>query len=185
MEILLLQIMRPARLIPLPKQLSGRVFHEAKDLKPCRGFSLRTMRFPNFGASFAAAKQYAGTPPRRFSHNRAWPAGEACNADHNPWSCVPGFDSYRSVAFAVLAFAAALEAFTALARRSSALNFSARAYPPMRPSALVATDNCVALRLLVIYLLGVFRFMRTFYSVRYGEASLNKGQIIVFMLTGA
>jgi hypothetical protein len=79
----------------------------------------------------------------------------------------------RSVAFAVRAFAAAFDALIALARRSSALNFSARACPPMRPRALIASDTRLILRLLVMYFFGVFPFMLTSYSVRYGEASLT------------
>ena len=86
----------------------------------------------------------------------------------------------RSAAFAVRAFAAAFDALIALARRSSGLNFSARACPPMRPRALIATDTRLILRLLVIYFFGVFLFMWIFYSVRYGEASINNNVFVLF-----
>ena len=79
----------------------------------------------------------------------------------------------RSAAFSVRAFAAAFDALIALARRSSALIFSARAWPPMRPRALIASDTRLILRPLVMYLLGVFRFIRASYTVRHGDTTVH------------
>jgi hypothetical protein len=48
------------------------------------------------------------------------------------------FWAFLSFAFRVLAFAAALEALVAIARRSSGVSFLALVWPPMRPSSAAA-----------------------------------------------
>jgi|HubBroStandDraft_4_1064222.scaffolds.fasta_scaffold01361_5 hypothetical protein len=102
-----------------------------------------------------------------------------------PFGCYPlvelYFDSrWRSAALCMRAFAAAFDALIALARRSSGLSFSARAWPPMRPRALIASDTRLILRLLVMYFFGVFVVMWTYYSVRYGEATINTHVLVIF-----
>jgi hypothetical protein len=91
---------------------------------------------------------------------------------------------WRSAALSMRAFAAAFDALIALARRSSGLNFSARAWPPMRPRALIASDTLLILRLLVMYFLGVFVFMLTSYAVRHGETSININYTCSFYVDG-
>jgi hypothetical protein len=107
--------------------------------------------------------------------------------DHK-WAAIRSLDfhfvlRWRSTAFSVRAFAAAFDAFIALARRSSGLIFSARACPPMRPRMLIASDTRLILRLLVMYVLGIFLVMRELFSVRHGEPSTNTGQYNIFVLT--
>jgi len=57
----------------------------------------------------------------------------------------------------VRASAAAFDAFTAIARRSSGLSFAARALPPMLPKADMASDVSLIFLLFVRYFFGRFR----------------------------